>query len=181
MPGFTAKSKLTAIIMFSGYRRGAQVLAEASCESRYQKNVLVHPILYLYRHTVELYLKRIIPVASQLANQELNSEEATLLNSTHSLVKLWNICKSRLKAMQENQGYEFGDNLQAGVDAYTRQSDQVDERSFSFRYATGRDGSPNLAELRQVNIVRISKLMERLCSRLEDLDESIHDRYSAEP
>jgi hypothetical protein len=154
----------------SGYRLGAQVLAQAALEGRYQTNVLVYPILYLYRHTVELHLKRIIPMAAQLGGPPLSRDEKRHMTDEHSVRKLWNILKPRLSA-PHGTWLGIGDDRLAGMDAHISQLDAVDEKSFCFRYATEKNGRPNLADLRQVNTMRITSLLERLCSALESIDE----------
>jgi hypothetical protein len=155
----------------SGYRRAAQVLAEASLKTIFQKNILVYPILYLYQHTVELHLKRIIPMTAKLAEQPLSNYDTARLKQTHKLVKLWNMFKPRLIAMRKNEQYPIGDELLAGVEAYIRQLDEVGDQSF--RYATAKDGNPALADCRHINLVRITGLMERLSSCFENFDETI--------
>ena len=50
----------------NGYRRAAFHLAEYVCDARLGQDFLVYPIVYLYRHHIELTLKSIIQVARAL-------------------------------------------------------------------------------------------------------------------
>lgn len=43
-----------------GYRRGAQILVRAVEETQSDQDFLVYPIVFLYRHHIELALKRVI-------------------------------------------------------------------------------------------------------------------------
>ena len=42
-----------------GYRRGAKQLVDDVCAAVRHQDVLIYPIVYLYRHHVELILKRL--------------------------------------------------------------------------------------------------------------------------
>ena|SRR6185295_9290413 len=55
-----------------GHRRGARRLAEHVCENVRDQDLLVYPIVFLYRHHVELALKRLIELAADLAEEELD-------------------------------------------------------------------------------------------------------------
>jgi hypothetical protein len=43
-----------------GYRKGAQILVRAVEETQSDQDFLVYPIVFLYRHHIELALKRVI-------------------------------------------------------------------------------------------------------------------------
>lgn len=47
-----------------GYRRGAQILVRAVEETQSDQDFLVYPIVFLYRHHIELALKRVIKRAA---------------------------------------------------------------------------------------------------------------------
>lgn len=164
-----------------GYRRGAQILAEFSVGRTYETNVLVFPILYLYRHTIELHLKRIIPVAARLVDLPLKPEELKLLaeRPTHRLDKLWSMFKPRLAQMLKNKQCEVSDEEVKGIDSYIRQMSEVDEASVSFRYASSKDDEPHLGNLGHINIVRITEMLERLANYFYGFDEMIHEQYDA--
>jgi hypothetical protein len=57
-----------------GYRRAARHLAEYVCETERGQDYLVYPIVYLYRHHIELTLKSIISVACFLVDYTLTKK-----------------------------------------------------------------------------------------------------------
>lgn len=180
--GLHIKDPADSYAYAAGYRRGAQVLAEYAVGRRYETNVLVYPILYLYRHTIELHLKRIIPVSAKLVDSPLNPQERNLLfgrRVTHSLDDLWSMFEPRLKYMRENKQCEMSEEQVRGIASYIRQLSEVDEASVCFRYASSKDGSPHLQNLNHINIVRITQVLERLASCLQGFDEMIHEQYDA--
>jgi hypothetical protein len=67
-----------------GYRRGAGQLAKYVCDEGRDQDFLVFPIVYLYRHHVELALKGILQQLAELAGR----------NWTTRASKTWNIIDS---------------------------------------------------------------------------------------
>lgn len=162
----------------SGYRRGAQVLAEVSVGKTYETNVLVYPILYLYRHAFELHLKRIIPVVAKLVDQPLTPTDLkSVVSGTHRLDRLWALFEPRLEQMRNNMQCEISDDQLKGIRSYIRQFNEVDEGAECFRFASSRDGQPHLKTLNHINIIRTTQLLERLGCWLENFDETIHEQY----
>jgi hypothetical protein len=180
--GLHIKDAADSYAYVSGYRRGAQVLAEFAVGRTYETNVLLYPILYLYRHTVELHLKRVIPVAAKLVDSPLKPEEQTLLlgkKATHRLDELWAMFEPRLEIMRRNEQCEISDEEAKGIRSYIQQLSKTDEASVCFRYASSKDGRPHLDNLKHINIVRITQMLERLATRLEGFDEMIHQQHDA--
>lgn len=161
-----------------GYRRGAQVLAEYAVREGMDQDLLIYPILFLYRHAVELWLKRCIPVAADLVDKPLEEHERKEL-ACHRLDKLWSMFKPRLDLIRKNQRCKITQEVIDGIKSYIDQLRGVDENSYSFRYAADKNGNPNLGDLRYINIMRITVLMESLAQYCEGLDESIREQYQA--
>jgi DNA-binding phage protein len=164
-----------------GYHRAAQLLADHAVRERGDQDLLIYPILFSYRHAVELFLKRIIPVAANLVDQPLSEDEGRHLaeRATHRIKTLWVIFKPRLERMGTNRLCEISKDLVEGIESYIRQLSEVDEQSFSFRYAASKDGTPTLSDFRYINIMRIAVLLEPFVGFFEGLDELIHEQYQA--
>jgi hypothetical protein len=58
-----------------GYRRGAQLLVQEVGETARDQDFLVYPIVFLYRHHIELALKRIIRQVPYLIERPLTKLE----------------------------------------------------------------------------------------------------------
>ena len=78
-----------------GYRRAALQLAKFACEAGREKNFLVYPIVYLYRHHIELTLKSIIDSAAFVIDYTLTEKDLDTLGR-HDLAKLWNLARPML-------------------------------------------------------------------------------------
>jgi hypothetical protein len=66
----------------AGFKRGVEILLE-SVKSTYEVNTVIFPILFLYRHYVELSLKEAIGYGRYL------DEQSKPLTGGHNLQKLW--------------------------------------------------------------------------------------------
>jgi len=73
-----------------GYQRAAEMLV-ASISTTYELNTVVFPVIYLYRHYLELTLKEIIGYCRYL------DSESHPITGTHDLKRLWTESQSLLK------------------------------------------------------------------------------------
>jgi len=165
----------------SGFRRAGLRLAAHVCETRSDQDVLVYPIVYLYRHHAELVLKSIVELAAGLLDHELMEHDHRALRG-HDLSKLWDIARPLLNpvcALVPNPPFP-DDDLQ-GIDSYVRQLYEHDPDGTRFRYATTKPkrggprviavGAPSLSSnLNLVNIRAFAVAMEKLADYLEGIE-----------
>ncbi|MGO9403844.1 MAG: hypothetical protein ACLPVW_10300 [Terriglobales bacterium] len=158
----------------AGYRRGAEVLIGYVGESARDQDFLVYPIIFLYRHHVELMLKRIIRRAPYLIDGSLREKEKQHLDR-HRLDLLWEDLKLMLPAVCKAAGWsEIDDADIEGIGHYIRQLCELDADSFSFRYAHSKKGDPSLpTNLKNINLRHFGELMGWLADYLYGLDEAI--------
>lgn len=154
-----------------GYRRGAQCLVQAVGETERDQDFLVYPIIFLYRHHIELALKRIIRQAPYLIERPLTKLESDHLNQ-HRLDWLWHDFKPMAAAISRAAGWdELPTEDVEGIDDYIHQLYEVDPRSDSLRYAHSKKGDPSLPkELTYINLRHFGGLMERLANYLDGLE-----------
>jgi len=80
-----------------GYREGARQLVNHVLGKYSDQDTLIFPIVFLYRHHVELLLKRLIVVASSVVDRHLTTAELKHLGK-HRLDLLWDDLKQTLPA-----------------------------------------------------------------------------------
>jgi hypothetical protein len=163
----------------SGFRRAGLRLAQHVCETGSDQDFLIYPIVYLYRHHVELVLKAIIRCASRLLDRELSQQDLKTLGR-HSLAELWQAARPLLNPVCElvpNPPFPAADL--EGVDSYIHQIHEHDPDGQRFRYATAKvkeAGRPSVTtpslspNLKLVNIRVLAVAMERLADYLENIE-----------
>jgi hypothetical protein len=155
-----------------GYRRGANRLVEYVCAEARDQDFLVYPIVYLYRHHVELILKRLILLTANLANEEL-TEKCSKDLEHHRIDELWNDLKFLLTKtkIQQDCGLTLDSEDVSGVDSYIKQLSKLDPDSQRFRYAHLKNGASSLPDgLEHINIAVFGSHMESLCTYLDGID-----------
>jgi len=169
-----------------GYRRGAFLLAEYVCDAGEGQDFLVYPIVYLYRHHIELTLKSIISTCCSLISYKLTAKELDTLGR-HDLAKLWSLARPLLNPTCKLGGSPAlpTEDLE-GIDAYILQLHTNDPDGQRFRYATTKSKGlvakrlsslpPNL---RHINIRGFAIALEKLSDYLDSLDMWFGDLIDA--
>lgn len=152
------KGPESANLYARGYRIGAEYLADYVMNMHRHQDVLVYPIVFMWRHYVELRLKEIIRSAST------SMDDSTELKLDHKLHALW----KRLRPLVEEIELDADPFPLNAVEEIIAQLDEIDRHSFAFRYPTGKDGAPSLpGELSYINIRNFTEVMQRVANFLD--------------
>lgn len=155
-----------------GYRMAARQLTEgieAKGERGSDQDYLVYPIIFLYRHHLELVLKRLIDMLIDLSDEPVDEETRKDL-TRHNLAQLWACCK-RIWSREPLRDIRPQRAWIEGVESYIQQISAIDEDSEAFRYPRKKRGGDSIPEgLKYINIVVFSGHMERLCGQLDGFD-----------
>jgi hypothetical protein len=159
-----------------GYRLAGRLLADHVIQSRWDTDFLVYPIAFLYRHYVELQLKRLIPDGAFLANEALSEATYNLLKRSHRLDQLWGVFEPILRQLAKGGSGISPAEIEA-LDSYIRQIHDIDEGSFSFRYGTTKSGAPSIDKdkLPHINIGVLAEGMEKLTAYLFGLGVAFYE------
>lgn len=116
-----------------GYRRAAVVLFEHVEETGRGLESLIFPLAYIWRHAIELQLKRILVDGSTL--QEVDPPK----HYKHNLVDLWELAKPILVALDdvEPEGTDVVEHVLGEIQ-------KLDPEDTGFRFHQNRKGEPNL-------------------------------------
>jgi hypothetical protein len=148
-----------------GFHIGGQILADHLFKSGHDMDVLVFPIVFLYRHHIELMLKRMIVKGASFAKKTLSANETGVLTE-HRLDSLWNTLRPILKTAIPS----LPARALKGIDSYIKQLSHVDPTGESFRYDMSKKGKGHLAQLRHINVHIFAEAMEWLTCNLEGVD-----------
>jgi hypothetical protein len=139
-----------------GYRLGAEHLIERLAETGYDQDFLVYPIVFLYRHYVELCLKDLIGRGRDLADEEAPEPRG------HELARLW--AQARPHIEREFSGEP--DQLNR-ADQLIGELADTDPSSQTFRYRRDSRGRPHLENQDSLNLGQFAEAMRELSLFLE--------------
>ncbi|MEM8851600.1 MAG: hypothetical protein AAGE03_16415 [Pseudomonadota bacterium] len=119
------------MLMKTGYKAAADLMVTATIDDRPQRDVLVFPIIFNYRHFIELSLKYQIATFGPAVCVEPNW-------NSHNLADLW----SEFLAVLEHYGTEDPDEADPVVGNIILEFAKIDPGSYSYRYPVDRKGAP---------------------------------------
>ena len=169
---------LTAFAL--GYREAGRTLANNIARSGGYPDYDGYPILFLYRHALELYLKAIVYRGARLMG--LVSQKAIDTNRLFEQHGLSRLLPS-IKAIFRQMHWDFkGCSLNSFDDfsEFIRSLDSIDPGSYAFRYPIKNTGAASLPKHFVVNVVQFSRSMESLLNVLEGAAIGIQENWQAE-
>jgi hypothetical protein len=147
-----------------GYRIAADVLVKSCIYQmpfgRGDIDVLIYPIVFNYRHYVELRLKEIIIGLKHCHGIDEN------VKLVHDIKILWSELKKLYQEFEEDNNTEDFENAERVIFEFAK----IDPRSTAFRYPT--------QTMSKVNIRNFGEVMDRLANFLDclsDLTEHYRD------
>lgn len=155
------------------YKEGADRLVEALEEDGYSDHKLVLPIIFLYRHYLELHLKDLI-----LEGRKALGQPAGTIPTGHNIFKLWDKLKPILAQIQAKSGPIIRGEQDA-VEAYIKELTEIDERSEAFRYPVSTEGKPllqenaQLASLCYIDLQHLAEHIKKIAAFFMDADMMI--------
>lgn len=134
--------------------------------TRSDQDTLVYPIVFLYRHHVELMLKRIISTALDLVERPERYKQKT---DNHNLNTLWPMARSLVRDIDNTFPRDNYATLDAVVNAFI----ESDARATAFRYAQNRTGEPSLAGMQYINTRHFGEMMGKASYELDCMDSHL--------
>ncbi|HHU1696315.1 TPA: hypothetical protein ACUA5C_004966 [Escherichia coli] len=149
-----------------GYRRAADILINHIDESGRDQDFLVCPVLFLYRHHLELLIKQIIGLALALAE---DPDKHQYKKDDHNLNNLWPVAQKLI--LEVDDSYRPSDFRL--VKEVVKALHQADERATDFRYARRNDGTRSLEGIHYVNTRWFGEKMGEVSDLLDGVDNGL--------
>ena len=154
-----------------GYRLAGDILSRHVKRTKKEQDTLIYPIVFLYRHQLELRLKEIIRDGCALFGEKLPKFKEEILTK-HDLEKLWKASNDILSLYYASAVKEDPDAL-LRIEECVIQFHKVDPGSFSFRYATDKKGGPSAGGISHINIAQLQAQFSCLAKFLEAVHKGI--------
>lgn len=164
----TFSSDITGYLM--GYKHAAGLLFRMTYLTHSHVDSILYPMAFLYRHYVELKLKFLI-LRWKILEYGLHSGCWKEKLDDHGLLGLWENFKPALSKICV-KGEDINE-VSEGVESYIKQIDEIDNRSFSFRYSrnlTRTKVNIQKEKYKYINIAVLAEGMEKLIYFLDCCD-----------
>jgi hypothetical protein len=153
-----------------GYRRAADELVDR-VEGEPPDDVLLLPIVFLYRHYVELTLKDLVLRLVSLCRIGIDPKQLT----THKLLPLWESVKAHLYCIRE----EMQDKeIVPALDKLLLELSDLDPDSMHFRYAVNKDFAEMVLP-RSVSMEHLRSTMEKIYNGFAYIEAGIDMEWDA--
>jgi hypothetical protein len=143
------------VFLWQGYMRAAATLIEASKGYRAERQMIIYPILFNYRHGIELAMKWVITMYGGISIEKIEH---------HDLWQLWKICRQIIPSLGTN------DEAIQAVEQVIKDLHDLDGNALKFRYSCDKNGVlPSLPD-GLINLEHIRDVMEAVGNFFEGAD-----------
>ena len=150
----------------AGYKEAGDLLARRFLKTCHGNDILTYPMVFLYRHYLELRLKQLIIFGQKALNEPTASRQK--LSENHELLELWKSCREILGKLADKRFWPRDPvSRLVGVGMLIGEFYKKDPRGTNFRYPVtkmNQGGQPTLPQLNCVGVRNLYKAMQRLDS-----------------
>ena len=131
----------------------------------------VFPIVFLYRHYIELELKSVVAIGRVAERGENATAKVLSILNTHDLKKLLQQCREICQwlGLLSGQFAEAFTNFSALIAEFS----EHDPNSFSFRYPIDKKLNPTLTRLGDIDLNHVEVMMKRSAAFLRSMREAV--------
>jgi len=155
-------------LMTSGYKKGADIMVVHTLQDDVDRDFLVCPIIFNYRHFLELSLKSML--ATYGRHVEVNANW-----NTHSLDVLW----VEFATMLERFGTDDPDEVDPIVEEVIGQFAKIDPGSYSHRYPVDQRGQALPLALTDLHLPTLRDVMQAVANYFTGCDGYLDNLVSS--
>lgn len=148
-----------------GYLRAAELLTEHIDTHGRDQDLLVYPLVFLFRHHIELAIKRIITMSLLMVSDPARYK----IKASHNLNTLWADARKLVSEVDST----FPRANHKNIDEVIKELIRIDERSTAFRYDRTQEGEPSLPGISLINTRRFSEKVKAASDELKCMDSHI--------
>ena len=157
--------------MKKAFKASADLLVNQSEQDAHERRNFVWPIVFCYRHYIELALKDMINEYGAQVVPEIKPDW-----KSHSLQELWNsykiIVESTFSEININDIREV-----AAVETCILELDNIDARSFTFRYPTDKNGKQPEIPFTSIDLSNLRDVMGGIYAFLESAELALEAQF----
>ena len=153
--------------IWSGYENAGAALVKACQKEPHQRHSLIYPILFNYRHSIELAMKWIIARYGTYSSAETGDTQH------HNLWQLWKLSKKIIIEV----GSE--DDAISVVEKVIKDFHDLDKTALAFRYSRDKNGTTIALPDGVIDLENICDVMKAVSHFFEGVDGQLDTHSSA--
>ena len=153
--------------IWDGNMRAGAILIGACEEDSYEGHTLIYPILFNYRHAIELAMKWVIRMYGRYSTAQIDDFEH------HNLWKLWHLCKKIIVEV----GSE--DKAIPAVEQVIKDFHDLDSSGQAFRYPNSKARTPVALPDYPIDLLHIRDVMQGLAHFFDGVDAQLDEASQA--
>ena len=155
-------------LYIEGYFKAADELTHRVVDTSSNQDILVYPIVFLYRQYIELQLKNIIRESRVLLS------DGHCFPEHHKILDLWGVANGLMNRIIKEfysraQDFITPEDVKF-IGGIISDFVEIDPASFAFRYPEDKKGNKNLGGLVHINLRNLHDKMDNLAEKLEKFD-----------
>lgn len=158
------------VLMERGFKKGGDILVENAIGDNYNGSILIYPIFFCYRHSLELALKYIIATYGSEVGISPKTNE-------HDLAQLWPLCRDVIEYFSPESDNPELESVGACIAEFAK----IDRVSDTFRYPTTSKGQSITINLPPVDLVQLRGTMEAIHNFFTGVDGYIDNAIGSAP
>ena len=148
----------------TGYKDAADILVAYIDDHQRWQDILVYPVIFLYRQYLELAIKNLITQARRLQNNP------TPFPKIHPIDELWEICSGLLREISPGESDKERNQISRLIEEFS----QVDPTSMASRYPEDQKGNPSLSPgIRHINLRNMREVIDKISAILDGAEAQI--------
>ena len=151
-----------------GYKAAADILINNIKDTQTHQDMLLYPIVYLYRQYIELMLKIFIRDSQRLLDKSFKTKPS------HGLKKLWEKARPLIEEIYHEE--DITPLLEAELVIIEFES--MDPYATAFRYPEDNNGKKSLPDIKLINIAQFEERLENLIDLLEGVTAGVSEYLS---
>jgi hypothetical protein len=132
----------------------------------YEVDYVVFPVVFLYRHYLELRLKELWRASGTLLDEPYEPP------TTHHLRELWNVVRPRLEKVWPGYRPQDLEAIQEKIDQF----EEFDRKSYAFRYPVDTRGRSTLQQRKAINLRQLKDNMDGIATVLDGASTGLSQR-----
>lgn len=156
--------------LWDGYMTAGAALIDEAERRPQDRHGLIYPILFNYRHGLEIAMKWTIGMYGRLGDVRLDELD-------HDLWSLWKKCQAIVESVERPDE----DEALKAVEQIVKDFHDIDRAAMTFRYSTDRKGGTIVLPDKPIDLRNVQHVMEAVDNFFKGADGMLSDVLSAVP